>query len=61
MDESPKQLIGEIRTPLDMKKGIAGRYDTEYVRNGTGEICMFVAPLEGWRRAEITERRTKKD
>jgi hypothetical protein len=32
----------------------------EYVRNGTGEIVMFVAPLEGWRRTEITERITKK-
>jgi transposase len=61
MDESPKQLIGETRIPLDMKKGVARRYDTEYVRNGTGELFMFVAPLEGWRRAEVTERRTKKD
>ena len=61
MDESPKQLIGETRIPLNMKKGIARRYDTEYVRNGTCELFMFVAPLEGWRRAEVTERRTKKD
>jgi hypothetical protein len=22
---------------------------------------MFVAPLEGWRRAEVTERRTRRD
>jgi hypothetical protein len=59
-DESPKQLIGEVSFPLDMKKGRARRYDSEYVRNGTGEIVMFVAPLEGWRHTEITERRTKK-
>jgi transposase len=31
------------------------------VRNGTCDIFMFVAPLEGWRRAEITERRTRED
>jgi hypothetical protein len=61
MDESPEQLTGEIRTPLDMKKGRARRYDTEYVRSGTCEIFMFAAPLEGRRRAEITGRRTKKD
>jgi hypothetical protein len=61
MDESPKQLIGEVRIPLEMKKGIIRKHDTEYIRNGTCEIFMFVAPLEGWRRAEITERRTKKD
>jgi hypothetical protein len=36
-------------------------YDTEYVRNGTCDIFMFVAPLEGWRRAEITEQRKRKD
>jgi hypothetical protein len=27
MDESLKQLTGEVGTPLDMNKGIAGRYD----------------------------------
>jgi transposase len=61
MDESPKQLIGEVRISQDMKKGTVRKYDTEYIRNGTCEIFMFVAPLEGWRRAEITEQRTKKD
>ncbi|MDR1902319.1 MAG: hypothetical protein LBQ88_08585 [Treponema sp.] len=31
------------------------------MRNGTGDIFMFAAPLEGWRRAEVREQRTKKD
>jgi hypothetical protein len=31
------------------------------VRNGTGDIFMFVAPLEGWRHAEVREQRTRKD
>jgi transposase len=61
MDESPKQLIGEVRTPLEMRKGTVRQFDTEYVRNGTCCVFMFVAPLEGWRRAEITEHRTRKD
>jgi hypothetical protein len=61
MDESPQQLIGEIRSPIPGRKGKVGRYDTEYVRNGTCEIFMFAAPLEGWRRVTITERRTKID
>jgi hypothetical protein len=55
MDECPKQLIGETRIPLPAKPGKPGCFDTEYVRNGTCDIFMFVAPLEGWRRAEITE------
>jgi transposase len=61
MDEVPKQLIDEVRTPILCKKGKAARFDTEYKRNGTCVIFMFTAPLEGWRRAEATERRTKID
>ena len=61
MDESPRQLIGEARTPSAVEPGKPARYDTEYKRNGTCEIFMFVAPLEGWRRAEVTEQRTKTD
>jgi transposase len=61
MDECPKQLIGETRIPLPVEPGESARFDTEYVRNGTCDIFMFVAPLEGWRRAEITEQRTGKD
>jgi transposase len=61
MDECPKQLIGETRGPLPGKPGSPACFDSEYVRNGTCDIFMFVAPLEGWRRADITEQRTRKD
>jgi hypothetical protein len=61
MDECPKQLTGETRVPLPVKPGAATCFDTEYVRNGTCGIFMFVASLEGWRRAEITEQRRRKD
>ena len=61
MDECPKQLIGEKKTPIPAAPGQPVRYDTEYVRNGTCDIFMFVAPLEGWRRADITEQRTRED
>ena len=61
MDECPKQLIGETRLPLPVEPGKPACFDTEYVRNGTCDIFMFAAPLEGWRRAEITEQRTRKD
>jgi hypothetical protein len=59
MDESPEQLT--VRMPMGMKKGIIRKHDTEYIRNGACAIFMFAAPLEGWRRAGISERRTKKD
>jgi hypothetical protein len=61
MDECPKQLIGETRTPIPVEPGQPERYDTKYARNGTCDIFMFVAPLEGRRRAEVTARRTRKD
>jgi len=61
MDEVPKQLIGEVRLSISASKGKAARYDTEYKRNGTCVIFMFSAPLKGWRRAEVTEKRTKID
>jgi transposase len=61
MDESPRQLIEETRIPIEMKPGKTACYDTEYKRNGTCEIFMFAAPLKGWRRAEVTEKRTRID
>ena len=61
IDEFSRQLISEVRTPIPAGPGKPGRFDTEYKRNGTCEIFMCAAPLEGWRRAEVTERRTKTD
>ena len=61
MDECPKQLIGETRVPLPPAPGHPERYDTEYVRNGTCNQFLFVAPDEGWRRVDVTEHKTRKD
>jgi transposase len=60
-DEVPRQLIGETRKPVPAGCGRIARYDTEYQRNGTCEIFMFSAPLKSWRRAEVTEHRTRLD
>ena len=38
-----------------------GSYDYEYERNGESNLFMLFAPLEGWRRVEVTDRRTKVD
>jgi hypothetical protein len=61
MDECPKQLIGEVRTALPGRPGSVEKFDTEYRRNGTCALFMFTAPLLGWRRVEVTERRTMVD
>ena len=35
--------------------------DHEYERNGTANIFMMFAPLEGWRHVEVTDRHTAVD
>jgi transposase len=61
MDEVPRQLIEEKRKSISTGRGKIARFDTEYKRNGTCVIFMFSAPLEGWRRADVTEQRTRLD
>lgn len=61
MDESSKQLVGEVREPIACKPGQPARIDDEYVRNGVAQIFMEVEPLAGRRHVAITERRTRKD
>jgi len=61
MDESPKQLIGETKTPIVAKPGSEEKYDYEYVRNGVCNVFMSNEPLAGKRFVKITERKTKQD
>lgn len=61
MDEMPRQLIGEIRTPVSARRGQAKRIDYEYVRKGTADAFMFFSPLHGWRRVSVRSRRTALD
>jgi hypothetical protein len=44
-----------------MKKGQPARVDYEYERNGTANMFMMLAPLEGWQHVKVTERRTAID
>ncbi len=38
-----------------------GRVRLQYERNGVSNLFMLFAPLEGWRRVAVTDRRTKVD
>lgn len=60
-DEASKQLIADTREPIPMKPGQPARADYEYERNGTANLFMFFAPLEGWRHVKVTDRRTAVD
>jgi hypothetical protein len=61
MDESPKQLIGETKTPIEAKPGSVEKYDYEYVRNGVCNIFMSSEPLAGKRFVTITENKKQED
>ena len=61
MDESSKQLVGEVHCPIPMARGRSKIDDHEYVRNGVAEIFLEVEPMAGRRHVEITERRTRVD
>jgi hypothetical protein len=61
MDESSRQLIGEVHNPVPAAPGRTARVDHEYVRNGVAQIFLEVEPLAGRRHVSVTERRTAKD
>ncbi len=61
LDETNKQLIGEVAEPIPMAPGRPERIDYEYTRNGTANLFMISEPLVGWRAVKVTERRTAVD
>ena len=60
-DESPTQLIGELRQPIPAAPGRLERYDCEYKRNGTANLFVFLDAHRSWRRVKVTDRRTAQD
>jgi len=53
VDETSKQLIVETRAPIPARPGQPRRVDYEYQRNGTANLFMMFAPLEGWRQVKV--------
>ena len=60
-DESPTQLIGEVRLPIPAAPGQAERYDYEHKRNGTANLFVFLDAHRPWRRVTVTDHRTAQD
>jgi hypothetical protein len=61
MDESCKQLVGEVAPEMSMAPGRPHRIDHEYVRHGVAEIFLEVEPLTGRRHVQAGENRTRRD
>ncbi len=61
MDESHKQLIGDVQPPLPTTPGHAQKEDCNYERHGTGTLFIAFEPAGGQRHVAVTERRTQRD
>jgi transposase len=60
-DESPTQLIGEVRQPIPAAPGQLERYDCEYKRNGTANLFIFLDVHRSWRSVKVTDSRAAVD
>jgi hypothetical protein len=60
-DESPIQLIGEVRQPIPAEPARIERYDCEYKRNGTANLFVFLDVHRPWRKVKITASRAAVD
>jgi transposase len=60
-DESPTQLIGQVRQPIPATPGRLERYDYEYKRNGTANLFVFLDAHRSWRKVKVTVRRAADD
>src|SRR5271169_1130963 len=60
-DESPTQLIGEVRQPIPAEPGQRERYDYEYKRNGTANLFVVLDVHQPWRKVKVTDSRAAVD
>jgi hypothetical protein len=61
MDETSKQLVSEVNTPLPLEPGQVERVDYEYERQGVANLFLLSEPLTGQRHVKVTDHRTKQD
>jgi DDE superfamily endonuclease len=61
LDETSRQLLGEVNPPERVAPGRPARADYEYQRNGTCNLFLVSEPLAGWRHVRVSDRRTRID
>src|SRR3954462_11385388 len=61
LDESPVQLIGEVREPIAAAPGQIERVDYEYRRCGTVNLFVAIDAHRPWRKVSVTQKRTAQD
>jgi hypothetical protein len=61
LDETSRQLLGEVTPPTPGAPGAPAREDYEYVRGGVVNLFLVTEPLRGWRHVTVSDRRTRLD
>ena len=60
-DESPHQLLEEVRDPIEAVPGTPRRQDYEYKRAGVVDVMMICQPAAGLRKCLTMDSRKKED
>jgi hypothetical protein len=61
LDETSRQLLGQVTPPMPLAPGQPAREDYEYVRQGVCNLFLVTEPLAGWRHVMVSGRRTRID
>ena len=61
LDETSRQLLGEVRPPCRPEPGRPARHDPEYVRGGVVNLFLALEPLQGHRTVLVSDQRTRLD
>ena len=61
LDETSRQVLGEVRAPLPPAPGRPARHDPEYARGGVVNLFLAAEPLRGRRHVRVSDRRTRLD
>ena len=61
LDETSRQLLGDVRPPVPGSPGQPARHDPEYVRGGVANLFRVTEPLRGWRSVRVSEQRARLD
>jgi hypothetical protein len=61
LDETSRQLLGDVRPSQLAVPGHPARHDPEYVRGGVINLFLALEPLQGQRHVMLSEQRTRLD
>ena len=61
LDETSRQLLGEVSPPRPVAPGRPARQDYEYERRGVCNLFLVCEPLAGWRDVMVSDRRARID